>query len=107
MPYTVEFIETPLFTRLIQDYLDDAEYSALQWSLAVHPETGDVVPGSGGVRKLRWQAKGLGKRGGLRVIYYWRNQAGEIWLLTVYSKNKQENIQPAMLKKWKQEIEKS
>ena len=50
----------------------------MQWSLALHPGAGDLIPGSGGVRKLRWKADGKGKRGGVRVIYYWRTRAGEI-----------------------------
>lgn len=64
----MEFIEAPLFTKLIYDYMDDIEYSALQTKLASKPETGDIIPGSGGVRKMRWSGKGKGKRGGLRII---------------------------------------
>ena len=72
-PYTdtvFEFIETPHFTRILDQYLDDDEYSALQGYLSANPEAGVVVPGSGGVRKVRWRAEGRGKRGGLRVIYF-------------------------------------
>ena len=107
MPYSrnVTFIEAPAFSRLVHDYLDDAEYAAMQWSLALHPGTGDVIPGSGGIRKLRWKAEGRGKRGGVRVIYYWRNQAGEIWLLTIYAKNETENIADEVLRQLKQEID--
>ena len=64
------FIETKLFTRLIDDLLSDDELGELQGFLMEHPQTGDVVPGSGGVRKLRWAVRGRGKRGGLRVIYF-------------------------------------
>ena len=59
------FIETRLFTKLVLDYLSDEDYAALQAALMQHPESGPVIPGSGGVRKLRWAAPGRGKRGGL------------------------------------------
>jgi hypothetical protein len=69
----VEFIETPTFTALIAEYLRDDEYRALQSFLASEPEAGDVIPGTSGFRKLRWadRRRGKGKRGGLRVIYYY------------------------------------
>ncbi|MGH8369626.1 MAG: transcriptional regulator [Gammaproteobacteria bacterium] len=98
-------IEAPLFTRRIADYLDDDEYSALQWALTLHPELGAIIPGSGGLRKLRWAAPGKGKRGGLRVIYYWKNSAGEIWLLAVYAKNETADIPRHILRALKQELE--
>ena len=102
----MEFIEAPLFTRLIYDYMDDAEYSAFQIGLASRPEAGDIIPGSGGVRKIRWSGKGKGKRGGLRIIYYWRNKKNEIWLLTVYAKSEAENIPLSILREIRREIEK-
>lgn len=64
------FIETRLFTKLVLEYLSDDEYSSLQKALTRNPDAGSVIPGSGGVRKLRWAAPGRGKRGGYRVIYY-------------------------------------
>lgn len=63
-----EFVETPFFTRNVSRYLDDDELARLQSFLIEHPDTGQVVPGAGGVRKLRWAVAGRGKRGGLRVI---------------------------------------
>ena len=80
MPYSrsVIFIEAPIFSKLIYDYLSDEEYAALQWTLAVRPEQGKIIPGSGGLRKMRWAAKGRGKRGGTRIIYYWQQANGEI-----------------------------
>lgn len=98
------FIEAPIFSRLIYEYLDDDEYAALEWALTLHPEAGAVVPGSGGVRKLRWSTKGRGKRGGLRVIYYLKNSAGEIWLLTIYDKAEVENIPAHILKALREEL---
>ena len=67
-----------------------------------HPEAGALVPGSGGVRKLRWRHKGSGKRGGLRVIYFLRYEPNEFWMLTMYAKTKQENAPPDILKRLKE-----
>jgi hypothetical protein len=76
------FIETRPFTSLVQQYLADDEYAALQQALVAKPDAGDVIRGSGGVRKLRWGVAGRGQRGGVRVIYYLRSHRGEIWMLT-------------------------
>ncbi len=100
-----EFIETPFFTKALEHYLDDDEYARLQRHLNGRPEAGAVVPGSGGVRKLRWAVAGRGKRGGLRVIYYLRNAHGEIWMLTLYGKNVRESIPAHLLKQMKEAIE--
>ena len=99
------FVETPLFTRLVKDYLTDDEYRSLQTALASNPEAGPVIPGSGGVRKLRWSLAGQGKRGGLRVIYYVRSLEGVLWMLTLYPKNVRENIAPHVLRQIRREIE--
>ena len=72
------FIETSIFTRLIVDLLDDADYALLQRTLLLNPALGDIIVGSGGIRKLRWAAKGHGKSGGARIIYYWAVQAETI-----------------------------
>jgi mRNA-degrading endonuclease RelE of RelBE toxin-antitoxin system len=98
------FIETSIFTKYIQEYLDDDEYAALQCFLNERPEAGNIVPASGGVRKLRWAVKGRGKRGGIRVIYYWKKSEHEIWLLTAYAKNEKENIPSHVLRKIAEEI---
>lgn len=100
-----EFIETPFFTKAIQLYLTDEEYGSLQAHLNANPEAGVVVPGSGGVRKLRWGVGSRGKRGGLRVIYYLRTKQGQIWMLTVYSKNVRENIPANVLRQMKEVID--
>jgi len=99
------FKESPIFTKLIYKYLNEEEYSALQWELITHPEAGDIIRGSGGLRKLRWKIRGRGKRGGCRIIYYWRSRDGEIWLLTIYAKNEAENIPAHILRQIKEEFE--
>ncbi len=100
-----EFIESPFFTKAMERYLDDHEYAQLQAALDRNPESGVVVPGSGGVRKLRWAAEGRGKRGGLRVINYLRLAKGHIWMLTVYGKNVRKNISAHTLRAIKEAIE--
>jgi mRNA-degrading endonuclease RelE of RelBE toxin-antitoxin system len=99
------FIETRLFTRLVGEYLSDDEYRELQKALAANPNAGDVVPGSGGLRKLRWRAAGRGKRGGYRVIYFARAAQGVIWMLTIYPKNVAENIPAHVLRQIRKEVE--
>jgi mRNA-degrading endonuclease RelE of RelBE toxin-antitoxin system len=99
------FVETRLFTSLVHRYLSDDEYAGLQHALADNPDAGDVIRGSGGVRKLRWGISGRGKRGGIRVIYYLRSRHGEIWMLTLYAKNEAKSIPGHVLKKIKEEID--
>ena len=98
------FIETSIFTRLIYGYFAEGEYLGLQSYLMQYPDAGDVIAGSGGVRKLRWGSHGRGKRGGVRVIYYWKQRHDEIWLLTIYAKNEASTIPPHVLKKIAQEV---
>jgi len=100
----MEFIETSLFTRLIYNYLNEEEYLGLQVYLLRHPDSGKIVPGSGGVRKIRWAMKGKGKSGGIRVIYYWKVTDDEIWLLTVYGKSERETISGHILNQIAEEI---
>ena len=99
------FIESKLFTRLVQDYLSDEEYQQLQTLLIEQPEAGNVVPGSGGVRKLRWKAPGRGKRGGYRVIYFLKPADDVVWLLTMYPKNVKDNISAHVLRQIRKEVE--
>jgi mRNA-degrading endonuclease RelE of RelBE toxin-antitoxin system len=100
----MEFIEAAAFTKYVYEYLSDDEYLGLQSFLLQYPESGKVVPGSGGVRKIRWAMSGKGKSGGVRVIYYFKRQDDEIWLLTLYSKNEVENIPAHVLRQIAKEI---
>ena len=99
------FIETKLFSRLLSDYLTDDEYAELQATLIDTPDRGALVPGSGGVRKLRWSQPGRGKSGGVRVIYYARTHEGMIWMLTIYAKNEEQSIPAHVLRRIKEEID--
>lgn len=86
------FIETQSFVRTKESLLDEDELQQLQISLMLNPTSGNVIPGSGGLRKLRWRGSGRGKRGGIRVIYSWINQKDKIYLLIAYAKNRQEDL---------------
>ena len=77
----------------------------MQMTLAADPERGPVIPGTGGVRKLRWGQPGRGKRGGIRLIYYVRRSEGVIWMLTIYAKNEAESIAPEILRRIREEID--
>ena len=96
------FIESAAFERVRGVYLDDDEYAELQQFMMQNPEAGNIVRGSGGVRKLRWRREGGGKRGGLRVIYFVRFQPAEFWMLALYAKAKQENVPAEILRKLKE-----
>ena len=100
------FFETPLFTRLLPDYLDDESYQRLQQALMVDPESGVIMPGTGGFRKLRWKdrKRGKGKRGGLRVIYYYLTANHQIWLFTIYTKDEMTDLTADEKKILKQSI---
>jgi hypothetical protein len=86
------FIETPTFTRRVRELIDDNDFSALQITLLRNPCAGDVIEATGGIRKIRIAAKGHGKRGGARVIYYHFNSASQIALLMIYPKNEQQDL---------------
>jgi hypothetical protein len=90
----MEFVEAPAFTRHVCDYLGEDEYQALQNQLAANPELGDLMPGTGGFRKLRWTdpRRGKGKRGGLRIIYYFFLSDQVIWLMALYGKDEASDL---------------
>lgn len=88
----MEFIETPVFTRLITALLSDEEYAGLQNLLIENPERGDLIRGGGGIRKLRYGRQGMGKSGGIRVIYYWISEDHQIYMLVAYPKSKKDNL---------------
>jgi len=98
-------IETPIFTRRIQTALTDDEYRLLQAHLVQKPDAGKIIPGSGGLRKLRWSAGGRGKRGGIRVIYYWFVSPEVILMLFAYPKNVQDDLTPDQLKQLRKIVE--
>ena len=92
----MEFIESPAFTRYLSQYLDDEGYKALQNELARNPQAGDVMPGTGGFRKMRWAdpRRGKGRRGGLRIIYYDFPRNHQIWLMTLFAKSEAAGLSP-------------
>ncbi len=94
----MEFIETPIFTKLVCDLLPDDDYRLIQRALVIRPEAGAIIQGSGGLRKIRWKIQGSGKRGGLRLIYYWDSPNNIIYMLLVYKKSKQEDLTTNQLK---------
>lgn len=91
------FVESPVFSDQIDDLLSTDEQHLLQNGLLEQPEAGDVIPGSGGLRKLRWSVPGSGKRGGIRVIYYLYHR-DTAYMLFAYRKNRQEDLKPEQLK---------
>ena len=72
-------IETPIFTKTIQSLMSEDDYRQLQSALVIRPDLGELIPDSGGLRKLRWRVPGGGKRGGVRLIYYWAPSREEVW----------------------------
>lgn len=100
-----EFIESPVFTAHVNDYLNDEEFAALQEHLCETPDAGDLVRGSGGVRKLRWARAGTGKSGGVRVCYYARLRKGQILLLVIYAKSARDSMPASVLKALREELE--
>ncbi len=101
----MEFFETPIFTKLIQKLISDEEYHLLQLQLSVRPDSGDIIKGSGGIRKMRWAGSGRGKRGGIRVIYYYITEDEQIYMLYAYPKSKKDDLTADQVKQLKQLVE--
>jgi hypothetical protein len=103
----VEFIEAPAFSRHLSEYLGDDDYRSLQTRLAANPGIGEVMPGTGGFRKMRWAdaKRGKGRRGGLRLIYYHFPSEHQIWLMTLYDKGEASDLTPQEKKSLKAAIE--
>lgn len=87
-----------MFTRQVNDLLDSESYRLLQLRLVADPEAGQLIPGTGGLRKIRWQGSGRGKRGGVRVIYYWVVPNAVVLMLLMYGKNEQDDLTAAQKK---------
>ena len=100
-------VETETFERLWPYYWTDQAHDEFITFITENPEAGDVVKGSGGMRKVRWSRTGSGKSGGVRVIYFNRLANGEIWLVFIYAKSKLDSINAKTLKEIKHEIEKT
>lgn len=94
----MEFVETAIFTAEVKRLLTDDEYRGLQLALALRPRQGSVIPGCGGLRKVRWRASGKGKSGGVRVIYYWITEEDRVYMLMLYGKSSQTNLTSAQAK---------
>ena len=90
--------ETPIFTRQVEGLLPDEEYRKLQAALVGKPDLGQLIRGSGGLRKVRWGLPGRGKRGGVRIIYYWIVDEDQLFMLLMYAKSEQDDLTPSQLK---------
>lgn len=98
-------IEMPNFTKLITDCMSDDDYSEVQRHLAERPDAGDLIPKTGGLRKLRWAGSGRGKRGGLRFIYYWVTNDDQIIMVTVYKKSDTDDLTKKQYDDLRKELE--
>ena len=98
-------IETSIFTKRIKELMTDEIYRELQDILVAYPESGKLIQGSGGLRKIRWGTASIGKRGGVRVIYYFANNKNRIFMLMVYAKNERSDLTKEQLSLLKKVVE--
>lgn len=101
----MEIIETPIFSRRVQKVLTDDEYQQFLTHLVHQPDMGVVLRGGGGIRKVRWAAKGHGKRGGVRIIYYWAMEQDKILMLFIFAKNEQDDLSQKQLSDLRKVVE--
>jgi mRNA-degrading endonuclease RelE of RelBE toxin-antitoxin system len=94
----MKFIETPIFTKELKDHLNDEKYRALQTALLFRPEQGQLIKGCGGLRKIRWGGRGRGKRGGVRLIYFWHVEDQVFYMMYIYPKNVRDDLSPEQVK---------
>jgi hypothetical protein len=98
-------IETSVFTRQVQKLLADTEYQQLQLALVERPDLGSIIEGSGGLRKVRWARPGHGKRGGVRVIYYWAVSQNRLLMLLIYAKSERDDLSREQLQVLRKVVE--
>ena len=98
-------IETSIFTKQVKELMTDDVYRELQNTLVAYPESGKVIQGSGGIRKIRWVIVGKGKRAGGRAIYYFANSKNQIFMLMVYAKNERSDLTKEQLSFLKKVVE--
>ena len=98
-------VETSVFTRQVVELLTDDEYRELQTALVMRPDAGRLIVGSGGIRKIRWAVRGRGKRGGVRVIYFWAVKRDRLLMLLMYRKGIQDDLTPDQLRKLRKIVE--
>ncbi|MCS7310559.1 MAG: type II toxin-antitoxin system RelE/ParE family toxin [Armatimonadetes bacterium] len=101
----MKFVETAVFTKRVVEILSDEQYRRLQEALVVRPDLGKVIPGSGGLRKLRWSTSYSGKRGGVRVIYFWAVQQDTILMLFIFRKNEKDDLTPEQIQALRRIVE--
>ncbi len=99
------FRETKAFTKNVSSSLSEENYFAFQDYLQENYHLGDVIPGAGGLRKIRWRTKGKGKRGGVRIIYYFASEKGYIYLLSIYEKSKKTDLEKDRLRKLSEQVQ--
>jgi len=101
----MRIVETSIFTKRVKEILSEEEYRLFQLKLIDDPEAGNIIQGSGGIRKIRWSGSGRGKRGGSRILYYWYNSEGVLLMLFIFRKNEKDDLTKAQLKELKTIVE--